>query len=206
MITGIRGIVRRLSSSKVYIDTGSLEYEVHVPLNVIYELESKKQEEVFLFIHHQFLQDEQRLYGFSSKSQKEFFGAMQSVKGMGSSLTLSLLSHLDGERLLEIIERKDLASLTHIPRIGKTTGETLIFEIGRRIDKWKKILSDTNESSSVKKTQSDSSLDGATDALVQLGYKEPAARKAILNYCDEVPEKRNELTESDMIRGAFKYL
>jgi holliday junction DNA helicase RuvA len=206
MITGIKGVIRRISSGKIYIDTGNLEYEVNVPLNVIYELESRKGEEVRLFIHHQFLQDEQRLYGFLNQSQKDFFAAMQSVKGMGSSLALSLLSHLDGRTLLDIIEKKDLASLTHIPRIGKTTGETLIFEIGRKIDKWRKILSDSDDSASVIRTVKDASAEGAVEALVQLGYKESNARKAILSFCDETGRKADEFTESDLIRGAFRFL
>ncbi len=208
MISGLRGKIAYLSGGKLRIDTGAAEYEVSVPLNVSYELEKTAAESgtVFLHIHHQFTQDGQKLYGFLESSQRDFFAAMQSVKGVGSSLALSLLSHTEAAVFLDIIEKKDVAALTKIPRIGKTTAETLVFEIGRKIDKWKTIISQSGAKLSPESKGSDANRDGAVEALVQLGYKEAAALKAVISYCEESGKEIKDCTEADMIRGALKYL
>ncbi len=180
MISGLRGTINRFGASKVYLDTGGVEYEVQIPLNVFSQLQNLvPSDNLFLHIHHQFMQDEQRLYGFLEVRQRNLFSALLTVKGLGSALALSLLSHLDGPALFDICERGDVKALTHIPRVGKSTAETLIFEINRKKESWKKMLFEETPplESSVESASGEEEL--AFQALLQLGYKENQVRSTL---------------------------
>lgn len=202
MISGIRGSIRRFGASTVHIEAGGVEYEIHVPLPVFNLLQRDPREGViFLHVYHHFVQEEQRLFGFQTSEQRELFIALKSIKGLGTSLALSLLSHLDGPELLAVCERKDQETLCRIPRIGRRTAETVLFEINRRLDRWKKILLPTgDEGMSVPATESPEQ-ELACQALLQLGYREKEARAALRAVAarEDIPDRASEL-----IRAALR--
>lgn len=202
MISGIRGVIRRFGASTVHIDASGVEYEIHVPLPVFNMLQNDTgREPVFLYVYHHFVQEEQKLFGFQTSEQRELFVALKSIKGLGTSLALSLLSHLDGPELLALCERGDQEALCRIPRIGKRTAETVMFEISRRLERWKKILLPVREEGTGSISEESSEMELAFQALLQLGYKEKEARAALraASARDEVPDQASEL-----IRAALR--
>jgi len=204
MIAGIRGALVGFGAQKVYMEAGGLEYEIHVPLNVFDALErSRTRESVRLYIYHHFMQEEQRLYGFLDRGQREFFIALTSVKGLGTVLALSILSHLDASALLSLCEQKDVKALTRIPRVGKSTAETLIFEINRRLERWRKITeySAQNEIPGDREEETDDE-DLAVQALLGLGYKEKEARETLRKLTSGTEKK----SASELIRDALRLL
>ena len=204
MIAGISGTVARLGVSSVYIDTGGLEYEVFVPLNVFDELSrTSGGERVRLYIYHHFMQDEQRLFGFREPGQRDLFIAVKNLKGLGTSLALSLLSHLNGKTLLELCERKDVKALTKLPRVGKATAETIIFEVNRKRDKWEQIVG-VGEDGVPGEDVRGSEEELAYQALIQLGYKEKEAKEALLKHTSE--KDGGGLSASELIREALRLL
>lgn len=203
MISGLRGRITRFGGSRVYLETGGVEYEIQIPLNVFERLQSfTPDQDIFLHIHHQFLQDDQRLYGFLDVRQRELFRALQGIKGFGSALALSVLSHVDGPSLIAICEKKDTSSLTKIPKVGKSTAETMIFEINRKIDKWKKILS-VDQATELPESEEDSELELAFLALVQLGYKENQIRSVLNQIQKSLPDSTSA---SELIKEALRLL
>lgn len=206
MISGLRGRILRFGVSRVHLETsGGVVYEVHVPLNVFDFLQRSEGEEIFLHICHQFLQDEERLYGFLESGPRDFFLALLSVKGLGSGLALSILSHLDGRTLLELCERNDIVSLTRIPRVGKTTAESLAFEINRKKDRFWKLLQDLEHTRETVAGREEDEWDLAFQALLQLGYRENQAKSALEKLSVEEGFSRDE-TASSLIRNALRFL
>lgn len=202
MISGIKGTIVRFGASTVHIDTGGVIYEVHIPLNVFDELQKIGPGEAFLHIHHHYMQDEQRLYGFSDPGQRELFIAVKSIKGLGTALALSVLSHLDGHALLSLCERKDIKTLCKIPRVGKATAETMVFEINRRRDRWAKIVADSYPKAP-QTTTATPQEDLAFQALLQLGYKE----KEIYIALDELRKTHGpDLNASELIRESLRII
>lgn len=186
MIAGLTGQIRRFGAARVYLDVGGVEYEVHVPLSVQSVLQMRGiGGEASLRIYHYFTESDQRLYGFQESAQREFFIALQTIKGLGTGLALSLMSHLDPAQFLDCCIRKDVKALCHIPRVGKATAETLIFEVNRRKDKWAKLLQ-AGEGQLPGPAGARAPVDPiaeqedlAVQALIQLGYKEAEATTAI---------------------------
>lgn len=186
MISGISGTVKKFGPSTVHVDTGGVEYEVHVPLSVFEKLQMEPEPRIYLHVYHHFYQDGQRLFGFLEAGQRELFSALLTLKGLGSALALSLLSHLDGPSLLQICEVGDVKSLTRIPRVGKSTAETIVFEIGRKKEKWRQLLAVTGTQPARGAESSEEGL--ALEALLQLGYKENQARSVLDKVRKEKPE------------------
>lgn len=178
MISKISGKLSRISLQFVYIDTGSIEYEVLVPLNVLEKLQNLISKKIKLYIYHHFQGEEQKLYGFLDVSQRELFKTIIQLKGIGPSLGLSVLSHLNTEQLLEICEKKEFEKLMKIPRIGKSLAEELIFEVNRKKKKFLKLLPAAKKEK-IQTHINEESKEDIIQALKSLGYKETVIKKAL---------------------------
>ncbi len=176
MISGITGRILRTGLQTVYIDTGTIEYEVYVPLSVFEFLKNQtRNKKTKLFIYHYYQADEEKLFGFLEFSHRELFRTLLKLKGIGPSLALSILSHLDTKGLLEICENKDIKSLEKIPRIGKNIAEEIIFEVNRKKKEFLKLI-DGQPSNQLKKLYV---IEDAVQGLIHLGYKEKIIRQTI---------------------------
>ena len=67
MIARLAGILLDKDPPFMVIDVGGVGYEVEAPLGVFSDLPENGQS-VAIVIHHQFTQDGQTLYGFSSRA------------------------------------------------------------------------------------------------------------------------------------------
>ena len=178
LISKITGKFESIGPSQIYINVNGLEYEIQVSLDVITALKNtKKDSHIQLYTHHHFRENEQKLFGFLDKSQKIFFQALLNLRGFGPSLALSLLSHLRSDVFLSLCRDKNLATLCRIPRVGKGTAESIIFEVNRQAKKWEKLLDSGNDKQSKSKYNKEQEL--ALNALLQLGYREKEAELAL---------------------------
>ncbi len=209
MIAGIKGRIARLGASRAYIEAGGLIYEVLLPLGALAKLERDGVgSQTELVIYHHFGDPEQKLYGFLSFAERDLFVALQDIKGVGGGLALSLLSHLEPAALLELCARKDVKSLTRIPRVGKTTAETLIFEINRRAQKLSRLIA---ESPAPARPSGGDQEELALLALQQLGYKESEAIEALRKVAARVDAEQGagssvKLSAADWIALSLRTL
>ncbi|GIX40604.1 MAG: Holliday junction ATP-dependent DNA helicase RuvA [Leptospiraceae bacterium] len=201
MISKLKGHITRTGIQSIFIDTGFIEFEVYVPLNVIEFFQKQRKNKIYeVYIYHHFSGEEQKLYGFLDFSQRELFRTIITLKGIGPSLGLSILSHLNTEQLITICENNDISSLIKIPRIGKTTAEELIFEVKRK----KKIFLKLLEFSG-KKIETDFSIDiieEVIQGMKYLGYNE----KKVLETIEKIKNNRKKLPQntSEWIREVLK--
>lgn len=182
MITKITGKISRIGIQTIYIDTGCIEYEIYVPLNVIDQIQKKNSKKVEIYIYHYFQGEEQKLFGFLDFSQRELFKTIIQLKGIGPSLALSILSHLDLIQLIEVCEKKDIQRLLKIPRIGKNVAEELIFEVNRKKKKFLKLLefsSLKNKVGEINHYNNEEMFDEVITGLKSLGYKEKQIKETI---------------------------
>lgn len=205
MIAGLYGNVERPGAGRVYFRAGALVYEIYVPLNVQAYLQDVGVKEIYLHIYHQFTDSDQRLFGFLNLEQRDFFIAIQNIKGIGAVLALSILSHLEIRDLLTICDTKDFASLTRIPRVGKATAETIIFEVSRKKKKWQALLGDDAYARSAGSDLSPVE-ELAAQALVQLGYKEKEIEKVYQSLRSTEPSQSAKWQAADWIAAALRVL
>ncbi len=202
MISKIKGKISHIGLQSIFIDNGFLELEVYVPLNVIeyFQNQKNKNKSYELYIYHHFFGEGQRLYGFLEFSQRELFRNIIQLKGIGISLGLSILSHLNVKQLIEICEKNDIKSLTRIPKIGKSIAENLIFEVNRKKKIFLQLLEKENKNIS-KENINQIYIEEAIQGLKYLGYKE----KNILDTINKIKKSNKKIqSTSEWIREVLK--
>ncbi|MDD2943225.1 MAG: Holliday junction branch migration protein RuvA [bacterium] len=128
MIGYLRGRVQRISGDSVLLDVGGVGYEVLVSARALEHLSGLKQE-VGIVIHTDVRETAILLYGFLDYLEREVFLLLKKVKGIGSKLAMTVLSHIGPEALLLSIGRGDVKALCQVPGIGKKTAERVIVEL-----------------------------------------------------------------------------
>ena len=192
MITGLTGKIEKIGSSQIYLNVNDVEYEIYVPLNVLEKLIKKEKELISLRIYHHFKETEQCLFGFLKQKQRDFFMALLKLRNVGPNLSLSLLSHLNGEEFLNLCFEKRTKDLCRIPRMGKATAERIFFEVNSHKEKWTEFLGVPQ----VKSWGQEQEL--ALEALLQLGYKEQEASRVLEHI--EKSQKEKKLDTAEWIR------
>ena len=56
------------------------------------------------YTHHNIREDEQTLYGFITKNERDMFRDLKSVSGIGPKVALAMLSHLSVEHIVEAVQ------------------------------------------------------------------------------------------------------
>lgn len=185
MIATIRGKLVHATPVQAIIECAGLGYEVAVPVTTAEKLPSLG-EEVFLHTVAVYREDNQSLYGFSNRDEKDFFRLLvEKVSGVGPKVALSIMSKLSLPVLRSAIGSGDAALLAKCPGIGKKTAERLIVELR---DKVGMDFLPSGDGAAASPAGGDpnqpgqamtSAIQDAVMALISLGYKAPEADKAI---------------------------
>ena len=129
MIVAIKG---RLESSTLFsavVEAGGLFYEVNIPLTTAERLPHAGGE-VLLHTLAVYREDSQALYGFATKSDRDFFKTIvEKVSGIGPKTALNMMSRMSADTLRDCIASGDAAMLAKCPGIGKKTAERLVLEL-----------------------------------------------------------------------------
>lgn len=77
--------------------------------------------------------DQLSLYGFASEEERDLFGELTSVSGVGPKVALAALSGGPPRELLRAIAAGDAKRFQAVPGIGKRTAERIIVELRERV-------------------------------------------------------------------------
>jgi len=174
MIASLTGRLTRKATDSLVVDVAGVGYQVFVPLSTYYGIPAQG-EEVSLHIYTHVREDALTLFGFLNPAEKDAFIQLLSVSGIGPKLALAVLSSLSVEDLVCAISGSDDSRLCSIPGIGKKTAARLVLELK---DRMKNISVDAASSTSSAGSGS-RDTDDAVSALMNLGYKKPAAEEAV---------------------------
>jgi len=155
----------------VQLNTG-LGYQVFMPQRSIEKYQ--KNQEISLYIFHRVKEDQDDLYGFESREEKEFFEKLISVSGVGPKTALLILE-FSPSAIRRAIEEEDIKFLSQAKGMGKKTVSRLILELKGKLPD---VLGDSEnpEISGKKNTISQKFLEcGAT--LESLGFDAKSIQK-----------------------------
>lgn len=177
MIALLTGSLAYRSPEQIIIDVGGVGYRLQIPLSTFYALpESGK---VSLQVHTHVKEDAINLFGFASSAEKDLFALLISVSGVGPRLAITILSHIPTEDLAMALSSGDIPKLTAIPGIGKKSAERLVLELQDKATAYA-ISASIAPQQSQPRGNTDIQQD-ALSALVNLGYKETLAKRALNN-------------------------
>jgi Holliday junction DNA helicase RuvA len=132
---------------------------------------------VELYLSHIVKEDDEALYAFRGKEERDLFELLLTVSGIGPKTSLAIVGHIDIASFQRAIAASDTRLLAKIPGIGKKTAERLIIEMR---DKFKSFAKHKpGLAVPVEFGTGDSLLSDALSALINLGYAPADAQKAI---------------------------
>ena len=133
MIGSLRGVlVERALDGEALVEVGGVGYRVTVAAGTCARLGGAGTP-TFLWIHHHIREDQQVLYGFAGRVERDCFELLLAAHGVGPALALAILSvHAPGE-LARILADDDLAALCLVPGVGRKTAARLAIELKSRL-------------------------------------------------------------------------
>ncbi len=204
MIGNLRGRVIERGVSSVTIECAGVGYEVSASTHTLASL-NEIGAEVSLRIFTHYLDHKISLYGFASANEREIFDLLVTVKNVGPSSAIKILSAGAGPvAIAQLIAAQKSKELQAIKGVGKKTSEMLVVELHEKCEAllatWAAdgmaIGAPTITETQLPKSGSNRSPvhSDVILALVQLGYRKPAAEKVV----DTLPEDPAATLESVM--------
>lgn len=167
MIGRLRGQLLVRQTGEVLVDCGGVGYQAFVSLNTFSALPpagGQVQLEVVTVLRENALE----LFAFHTVAEKEAFGLLRSVSGIGPRMALSVLSGITVDELAAAVAAGNAQRLVAIPGIGRKTAERMLIDLRGKLD------APSRPASPAARVEED-----AVSALVGLGYKRGEAEKAV---------------------------
>ena len=180
----ITGKITEIGNNYVIIDNNGIGYIIYVPNPYSYGL--NKDYTIYTYTHIR--EEEQSLYGFKDKEEKELFLKLISVKGLGPKMALPILATGSIEGIVDAIERENILYLKKFPKIGDKVAKQIILDLKGKI---------TNTSTSLSNIED--TTDELTEVLLGLGYKQVDIKKII-------PKVNKDLSLESQIKESLKLL
>ena len=174
MIAHLRGKLHEKQPNLITIDVGGVGYAVIIPVSTYSEL-GQAGADISLEIHTHVREDALSLFGFSTPREKGIFEKLITVGGIGPRLAITILSGLPADELAAAIRTGDVGRLTRIPGVGKKTGERIVLELREKLG----ALEAEDAAAAAGGDGSDAAEQEVVSALLNLGCKREAARKAV---------------------------
>jgi Holliday junction DNA helicase RuvA len=195
MIAQICGRLAHKSPEEIIVDCNGVGYGVRVPLSTFYELPDIG-EEVVLRIHTHVREDILSLYGFATAKEKELFGLLIAVSGVGPRLAINVLSGIATHDLERALQEGDLLSLIRIPGVGRKTAERMLVELKDKV-----FAPGAGVATGI--AMRDGKIKDALSALVNLGYQKGIAEEAVR----EVARQQGaELSLEELLKESLRLL
>lgn len=163
MIAAVRGEVMVRRPDHVVIDAGGVGYRLAVSAETLKAVPATGRE---AFLHAELVarEDSLSLYGFASEEERDLFGLLVSVSGVGPKVAIAALSGGPARELLRAIAAGDAKRFQAVPGIGKRTAERIIVELRE------KVAGALDEEVAAAVADGGDARALARDGLVNLGY------------------------------------
>ena len=120
----IKGKITDIENNYVIIENNGIGYIVYVANPYSYT-----NDEYTIYLYHYIREDENSLYGFKSKEEKELFLKLISVKGLGCKMALPMFATGSIDGIMDAIERENVLYLKIFPKIGDKLARQIILDL-----------------------------------------------------------------------------
>jgi Holliday junction DNA helicase RuvA len=203
MIDHLRGDLVRKDGEAIVVRTGGIGFRLDVPAGAYAEVPLGESVEIPTALI--FRQDGFALFGFSNATEREFFGLLTGITGIGPKSALGILGHSTPAQLADAIIREDISALVQVKGIGKKGAKRIIVELAEKIRALKP------GSAGRESTAEDLGLFGsaaraeALDVLLSLGCSREEAEQAIEAVADRVVIEEDDAADM-LVMHALKAL
>lgn len=166
MISSVRGEVLVRRPDHVVVEAAGVGYRLTVSAETLKAVPARGK---LATLHAQLVvrDDSMQLFGFASEEERDLFGYLTSVSGVGPKVAIAILSGGTPRELLRAIAAGDAKRFQAAPGVGKRTAERVIVELRE------KVAGELDEGVAAPEGDGDGQPDQrllARDGLVGLGY------------------------------------
>jgi len=202
MIGKLKGLVESRGEDWVILDVGGVGYEVTCAPRTIAALPALG-EAAALAIETYVREDQIRLFGFSSESERTWFRLLQSVQGVGAKVALAILGTLAPGDLANAIALQDKAMVARSPGVGPKVAQRIVSELKDKVPALGLSAVEISLGGAAIAAVGGSAAADAVSALANLGYAPAQASAAIAAAAQQAGD---EAKAEDLIRIGLKEL
>lgn len=173
MISSVRGEVLEIGLDHAVVEVGGVGLAVHATPTTLAGLRRGQPSRLAtaLVVREESL----TLFGFADDEERELFGLLQTVSGIGPRTALATLAVLAPDVLRHAIVDGDLATITRVPGIGRKGAERMVLELRD------KVVASTAAPAAVPASANgtDPRREQVVEALVGLGFTAKPAEQAV---------------------------
>jgi Holliday junction DNA helicase RuvA len=208
MIGKLKGIVDSVGEEEAVIDVNGVGYLVLAGAKTLSRLEADNP--VVLHIETYVREDQLKLFGFLSESDRAWFVRLQSVQGVGAKHALSMLDVVSAAEIESAAALGDSSTFERAKGVGKKLAQRISAELkdkapplGRSLGAGAGGLNAALGSAPAAGEVMSGAREAAVSALINLGYGESDARRAVAQVSRDLG---GEAGEGALIKGALKEL
>lgn len=163
----IIGKITDISSNYITLENNQIGYQIYVANPYSYQ----ENAEYKVYLYQQIKEDENSLFGFKNKEEKELFLRLISVKGLGCRMALPILAATSPQSVVDAIERENILYLKKFPKIGDKLARQIILDLKGKLN--------MTENNTIEAKNNEELI----EVLKNLGYKEKEI-KTVVNQVD----------------------
>ena len=198
MIGKLKGLIDSVYDDHVIIDINGVGYLVFCSIKTLSQLAPTEFCELLIETHVR--EDHIHLYGFSDLEEKAAFSTLQSVKGVGTRMSLAILSHLCPGEIQLALTNEDKIIFNGVPGVGKKLAERIVTELKDKTISTKSLSGSALKFASNAKTQNNSLALDAISALTSLGVGRIDAQSRV----NTIIAQSEDISINDLIRLSLK--
>lgn len=132
MINFLKGTVSHCNDTSITVDVQGVGFQVQIPENKVIVTG----QHIALYIYMQWHQEQgPLLFGFTSEVEKSTFQLIMSCSGIGSKISLAILSAMNPATFLKSVQTDDYKSLSAIHGIGAKKAEQIVVHLRHKVAK-----------------------------------------------------------------------
>ena len=170
-------------------ETGSTGYKLHertLGQWLEHWAETTPDKEYIVYLYQHIREDENSLFGFKTKEDRNLFLKLIDVKGLGPKMALPILATGSISGIIDAIERENILYLKKFPKIGDKVARQMVLDLKGK-------LGVTNTTNNL------SNYEELIEVLKGLGYKQADISKVL-------PQIKTDLNIEEQVKEALKLL
>lgn len=182
MIEYLKGEITELDPTAAIVECGGVGYNCAISVYTYDHLKKGQVQKVY--VSESIREDAHLLFGFSSKQERALFEQLTSVSGVGPNTARCILSSLAPDELVAVVSSGNDRQLKNVKGIGAKTAQRIIVDLRDKVGNLGITAASASNSVLV---ASNANGDEAVQALMALGYAQPAAQKAVSQLLSKDP-------------------
>ena len=183
MYNYIKGKVTLVEFNMIVIENNGIGYSVFVANPYSFT----EGEETTVYLYNQIREDENSLYGFKLREERDLFLKLLGVKGLGPKVGMGFFAAGSVAGIVDAIDRENVLYLKKFPKVGEKLAKQIVLDLKGKLGSVNVSTENNNDSFEL------------ISVLESLGYKSADINKIIPNV-----DKTKEIEEQ--VKDALKLL